>query len=960
MAKVLGFSINIQGLDTSVSNAEELRRAIAAVNKAIRETNDGKEYERLEKQLIDLKARQGEVNAQIREEIKQRRAELKATDDTVGAYRALSNQLNAARSRYKDLAVAGRENTEEAKALIVQIIALDKRLKEVDASVGQFQRSVGDYRGAIADSIPFLGQFSRGLEDIRGATTRTGKALAAGVLTGVIIQGIIEATRAVKEFADEYRALAVEVNRQTGAIGDDLQQASARVTAIAKTYNQSTDEIIRAANALTREFGISLTDALDRVAVGFREGADNGREFLDSIREYSTQFRAAGASADEFLNVLIRQGQEGIFSDKGVDAVKEFGLRIREQTTATRSALENAFGQQFTDQLFNNLNRGAITTIDALRQVSDRLNDAGLTAQQTQRVIADVFGGPGEDAGLRYLQLLKDIDDELDTAVDVTNAYKVQQEELYQANLALSEAQAEVATALQDSSVEIDLLTTRVKTFLFEQAALLLRFFNELPATLAGVGAAFKQLGLNILATLNPSLAGARGNVLEAYNKAFLEGLKRVRDNDEAGRVADEIGKRTGGRIAEATGKSVGERTGKAVDQALAGSIAAIEKRKSEIEKAIQNAVAGSARQSQLAGELRNVEAELERAIEARNRAVLGAERRAEVERLLLISNLGTKAVETIGDIEDKKTQVVLDKVRQRANVVTEELRKQREAESAALAEGIRALEDTLSNELFNVIGAFNQRTAEATDERFQQIIEATEERISATEDLATRASGVYRRELLRQVEDQKAALAQQNAQREKAQRDLAKKEKALAIIQTIIQTALAVSRALANPPGPPFSIPQAIAAGIQGAAQTALIAAQPLATGGIVGRTVQGEPIRTLRNGDNVLTTLRRGEVVLNARQQAILGGAATFRAAGVPGFAAGGAIGAPISAPRVAIPSQTELLNEIRGLRQDVTTQTAATNARIDRLRAFVVSEDVADDLEEGDAIRINATLQ
>lgn len=266
MAKVLGFSINIQGLDTSVSNAEELRRAIAAVNKAIKETNDGREYERLEKQLIDLKARQAEVSAEIREQVKQRRAELKATDDTVGSYRALSNQLNAARSRYKDLAVANKENTDEAKALIVQITTLDKRLKDVDASVGQFQRSVGDYRGAIADSIPLLGDFKRGLDEIRGATTGTGKALAAGILTAAVIQGIVAATRAVKEFADEYRKLAVEVNRQTGAVGKDLQATSARVQAIAATYNQSTDDIIRAANALTKEFGISLTDALDRVA----------------------------------------------------------------------------------------------------------------------------------------------------------------------------------------------------------------------------------------------------------------------------------------------------------------------------------------------------------------------------------------------------------------------------------------------------------------------------------------------------------------------------------------------------------------------------------------------------------------------------------------------------------------------------------------------------------------------
>jgi hypothetical protein len=38
------------------------------------------------------------------------------------------------------------------------------------------------------------------------------------------------------------------------------------------------------------------------------------------------------------------------------------------------------------------------------------------------------------------------------------------------------------------------------------------------------------------------------------------------------------------------------------------------------------------------------------------------------------------------------------------------------------------------------------------------------------------------------------------------------------------------------------------------------------------------------------MLATVKTGEVILNERQQAALGGEATFRAIGVPGFAGGG----------------------------------------------------------------------
>lgn len=75
-------------------------------------------------------------------------------------------------------------------------------------------------------------------------------------------------------------------------------------------------------------------------------------------------------------------------------------------------------------------------------------------------------------------------------------------------------------------------------------------------------------------------------------------------------------------------------------------------------------------------------------------------------------------------------------------------------------------------------------------------------------------------------------------------------------------------------------SVPEILAPVIQ--------AAPPFATGGVVR---SGVPIRR-SNGDNVLITAKRGEVVLNENQQRYIGEAA-FRAAGVPGFATGGVVG-------------------------------------------------------------------
>lgn len=72
-------------------------------------------------------------------------------------------------------------------------------------------------------------------------------------------------------------------------------------------------------------------------------------------------------------------------------------------------------------------------------------------------------------------------------------------------------------------------------------------------------------------------------------------------------------------------------------------------------------------------------------------------------------------------------------------------------------------------------------------------------------------------------------------------------------------------------------------------------IQSQQFAEGGRVlpnGRITASPNIPTQANGDNVLATVRTGEVILNERQQRLLGGAATFSRIGVPGFASGGLV--------------------------------------------------------------------
>ena len=117
-------------------------------------------------------------------------------------------------------------------------------------------------------------------------------------------------------------------------------------------------------------------------------------------------------NAEQFVAIVAESNRQGIFSDKGIDAIKEANTRLREMTTATADALEGiGISSQEVQQA---LQDGSATTFDIIRRVSERLNELPDNASVVGTAIADIFGGPGEDAGLKYIRTLKDIGTNLD------------------------------------------------------------------------------------------------------------------------------------------------------------------------------------------------------------------------------------------------------------------------------------------------------------------------------------------------------------------------------------------------------------------------------------------------------------------------------------------------------------------------------------------------------------------
>lgn len=434
------------------------------------------------KKLAELKLAQQEAN-QINKLI------VKINQSAEGSYNRLSAQYSLNKIYLNNMTKAERENTEEGRKLVAQTKEIYEEMKRLQEATGKFQLNVGNYteasdaiiaygdklketlglNSAFGESLLALG---RGGAESKAVFTAIGdgaKALGKtllGLLSNPVflaIAGIAAAGAAFKWWYD-YNAGLVEATRLTqqftGKSGDDLKAFRNEVQAVADSFNADFRETLIATNALSKQFGISANEALQLVKDGFLAGGDANGEFLDTLKEYPAYFKEAGISADQFVAIVTQTNKMGIFSDKGVDAIKEANLRLREMTTATAAALDG-IGIS-SEQVQKDLQTGTKTTFDVIQDVSAKLAELPDNAATVGAAIADIFGDPGEDAGLQYLRTLKDISTNMDEVKGKAGVLAQLQEEQLQSQIELQNALSGLFDA---TGGNFETLTTQAKVF---------------------------------------------------------------------------------------------------------------------------------------------------------------------------------------------------------------------------------------------------------------------------------------------------------------------------------------------------------------------------------------------------------------------------------------------------------------------------------------------------------------
>ena len=360
---------------------------------------------------------------------------------------------------------------------------------------------------------------------------------------------------ALSQFSDRMKGLQsanIAITQLTGKTGEEMLKLRNNVQAVSEHFGTDFNETLRAANALSKGFGISMEDAMKLVQDGLVSGANAGGDFIDTVREYPRYFKEAGLSAEDFIAITTNAAQQGVFSDKGVDVIKEGNLRIREMTTATADAL-NGIGIS-AEKVQADLQAGSITTFDVMQMVAAKLNELPASSAAVGTAIADIFGGPGEDAGLEYIKTLENIQLNMDAVKAATQGTAEQQERQIQMQENLKNGLSgliDLSAIYTDVKPYVDLtaqigmaamgiggLIKTVKAMNIQQAILKTRIVAVAAAqkmvTIATTAWTAVQKVLNLVLTANPigliitAIGALVAGLIAAYKNC--EGFRKIVD----------------------------------------------------------------------------------------------------------------------------------------------------------------------------------------------------------------------------------------------------------------------------------------------------------------------------------------------------------------------------------------------------------------------------------------------
>lgn len=326
----------------AVDSLDDMKSAAASADQTFKSLGDAKKYiDSLKASLIDLDEDSEEYAKTVQQidvvQEKLNRA-MKATGTTVknaeGSYNALSRQMSELKKAFKETA-----DEAERQELGKQIVTINSKLKEMDSSIGNFQRNVGNYEGA----------FSKGLEGIAGKIGGLGGPLAAaksGVMAlsgafkallanpiGIVITGIVTVLGALRNAFRGSEEASDRMKVAFSAFKPIVNGVKEVFTALAKAIAAITEKAIPALINGLMDAGMWMAKMANKLGL-------MSDEMLQGYQAYLNQVKAGIALEKKLTEEEIALKKESRDLDKEKAATEAKIAQLRAQAAKTNDPRE--------------------------------------------------------------------------------------------------------------------------------------------------------------------------------------------------------------------------------------------------------------------------------------------------------------------------------------------------------------------------------------------------------------------------------------------------------------------------------------------------------------------------------------------------------------------------------------------------------------------------------------------
>ena len=284
-------SVDVSG---ALDSIDDLRDEVVSAGYSFKSLGDAKKYiDRLRASLIDLDETSEEYEERV-EEIDKVQDKLnkamKATGDKAkdaeGSYNALSKKMSELKKAFKET-----NDEAERDKLAKQIVGINDQLKEMDASIGNYQRNVGNYEGAFTKGLAGITSQIQALGNplaiAKNGVNALGKAFKALITNpvGAFIMAIVVAVKALKKGFEQSETASNSLKKAFSAFQPVINAINNAFTGFAKIVGNIAEKAIPALVNGLMKAGDWMMTLLNKIGIVSDKKLESFRKSIEAQKE---------------------------------------------------------------------------------------------------------------------------------------------------------------------------------------------------------------------------------------------------------------------------------------------------------------------------------------------------------------------------------------------------------------------------------------------------------------------------------------------------------------------------------------------------------------------------------------------------------------------------------------------------------------------------------------------------